>query len=74
MKPEKAPEKVIGENIRTARKAKGWTQETLARKCKMNSDHISTIELGTVNVTIGSLLHIAKALNSSVAELIKGAE
>jgi XRE family transcriptional regulator, regulator of sulfur utilization len=68
------PEKVIGENIRTMRRAKGWTQETLARKCRMNSDHISTIELGTVNVSIITLIRIARALKSSVAELIKGAE
>jgi transcriptional regulator with XRE-family HTH domain len=67
-------EKVIGENIRTLRRAKGWTQETLARKCRMNSDHLSTIELGTVNVSIVTLIKIAKALKSSVAELIKGAE
>ena len=69
-----SPEKVIGENIRTLRRAKGWTQEKLARRCRMNSDHLSTIELGMVNVGIVNLIRIAKALGSSVTELIKGAE
>ena len=63
--------KVIGENIRTLRRARGWTQETLARKTKMNSGYISTLELGQVTVSVDNLVKIAKALKTTPADLFK---
>jgi transcriptional regulator with XRE-family HTH domain len=66
--------KAIGENIRTLRRAKGWTQETLARKTKMDSGYLSTLELGQVTISVDNLLKIAHALKTPISELIKGVE
>ena len=66
--------KVLGENIRTLRRAKEWTQETLARKTKLTSGYISTVELGQETISVDNLLTIAKALKTPLAELIKGIE
>jgi transcriptional regulator with XRE-family HTH domain len=66
--------KIIGENIRTARTSKGWSQQKLAVRAKMNSDYLSTLERGLVNVSVDMLVKISKTLRVSFAELVKGIE
>jgi transcriptional regulator with XRE-family HTH domain len=64
--------KMIGKNIRTARLEKGWSQEKLATRAKMNSDYLSTLERGLVNVSVDKLIKISKALRVPFTDLVKG--
>ena len=66
--------KAIGENIRNLRRAKGWTQEKLARLTKLTSGYLSTVELGQENISVDNLAKIARALKTTLAELVKGIE
>ena len=64
--------KVIGANIRSARLSKGWSQERLATRAKINSDYLSTLERGLVNVSVDKLIKLSKALRVPFSELTKG--
>jgi transcriptional regulator with XRE-family HTH domain len=64
----------FGSNVRKAREAKDFTQEQLAEKADLDQTYISGIERGLRNPSIVSVVRIAKALGSSVAELSKGIE
>jgi transcriptional regulator with XRE-family HTH domain len=52
----------IGERIRKARTQAGLSQETLAGNAGMKRASFARIEYGKTNVTIDSLLRIAKGL------------
>lgn len=60
-------------NIKKRRKELNMTQKELAMKCGY-TDHstINKMENGKVDVTLGKLRLIAKALDTTVAELIIG--
>lgn len=49
---------MTGDDIRRARRRRGWTQETLARRLGITQGHISSIELGRreINKTLEILL------------------
>lgn len=63
--------KRIGLNILYYRRAKGWTQEMLARKSGVSRSRISDIERGKEAFKIDSLMMIAKALEVDYRELLK---
>jgi len=56
----------VGEKIRNARKAKGWTQGDLANKSGFSQQTISFIEGGYVNVSYLTLKKIAASLGLSI--------
>jgi transcriptional regulator with XRE-family HTH domain len=62
----------LGERIQTLRKAKGWTQTDLAVHLDMNRGHISDIERGKREVGIITLQVIARGLETTMAQLLKG--
>ena len=64
----------FGQNMRKQREAKNLTQETLAERAELDRTYISDVERGVRNVSMLSMLRIAKALGSSVSELSKGIE
>jgi transcriptional regulator with XRE-family HTH domain len=64
--------KLIGANIRAARKEKEWSQEKLGVRAKMDSTYLSELERGKVNVSIDTLMKIAKAMRIPFSELVKG--
>ena len=64
----------VATNVREARKAKKWTQEKLALKADLSSEFISKIERGNNNMSVGSLLRIARALGTTVVQLIQGVD
>ena len=66
--------KIIGDNIRVFRHAKGWTQEKLAIRSKVSYEYINRVENGRVNISIDTLLRISKCLKVPFAELTKGVE
>ena len=61
----------IGENIKQARKKKGYTQKQLAEKCNMYESQIRKYELGNANPKIETLQKIANALDINVLVLLE---
>lgn len=64
----------IGLQIRTARKAKGLTQEQMAGAIDRAVETISNIERGNTVAGLDLLERIAKALEKPLAEFFQGAE
>jgi transcriptional regulator with XRE-family HTH domain len=54
--------KIVGNNIRGFRSNKGWTQEKLGIRAKMNVNYLSCIERAEKKVTLETLVKIAKTL------------
>ena len=64
-------EKVVGETIRRIRRKKGITQEQLADMAGINRTHMYRIENGHVQMTIGTLVLIAEALQVRARDLLE---
>ncbi len=63
--------KIIGERIRSIRKAKGFTQETLAEKADIHYSYIGGIERGDRNISVETLSKIINALEILPVELFQ---
>ncbi|HEV2691812.1 MAG TPA: helix-turn-helix transcriptional regulator [Verrucomicrobiae bacterium] len=63
--------KVLGENIRTCRRAMKWSQEKLAEKSDLHHNYIGDIERGEENVSVDALRRIAVALNVQLSDLVR---
>ncbi|MEW6607033.1 MAG: helix-turn-helix domain-containing protein [bacterium] len=59
----------LGERIRTLRKAKNISQETLAEKADLHTTYLGQIERAEVNASINTIYKIALALGISLSEL-----
>jgi transcriptional regulator with XRE-family HTH domain len=64
--------RVVGRNIRVARKAQGLSQLVLAERSDLSADFIGKVERGTTSPSIESLKAIAAAMNVSLADLFAG--
>ncbi len=62
--------KPIRENIRRIRKEKKLTQAMLAKKCGLSEIFIGSIERGSRNFTLITLVKIANALEVPASEII----
>jgi transcriptional regulator with XRE-family HTH domain len=62
----------LGKRIQRLRKGKGWTQTDLAVHLDMNRGHISDIERGKREAGIITLQVIARGLDTTMANLLKG--
>ncbi len=60
----------IGRRIRTARKAKGYTQEYVANRVDISYSYMSLIENGSSKLALPTLINIAKALDTTVDSLL----
>ncbi|MER7798606.1 helix-turn-helix transcriptional regulator [Microbacterium sp. NPDC096154] len=67
--PSPAAER-IGENIRAAREAKGWTQDELAAATGIDSSNIRAHESGRSLTNLHSLVRIAEALGVEPSVLL----
>ena len=63
--------KVIGDNLRRIRKARGWSQERLSDKAVLDQDYVGRVERGQVNVSIDTLARLGKALGVEIIEFLK---
>lgn len=61
----------LGMRIRAMRKAKGWPQDVLARRCGISPGTLGEIERGH-HFRLHSLLPIAKGLETTLADLFAG--
>ena len=62
--------KLVGSNVRRARKRSGLTQERLAKLSGYGQQYISTLEQGLRNPTIITIYEIAQALGVNYLELL----
>lgn len=60
----------LGRRIKQIRRQKGLTQETLSEKVGCITSHISNIENNHTKVSLGMLLAIANALNTTIDYLL----
>lgn len=62
----------FGQRLRELRQGKGWSQESCAAECGLDRTYIGGIERGERNVALRNIERIAKALDVSLAELLRG--
>jgi DNA-binding XRE family transcriptional regulator len=65
-------QKALGARIVQLRKKKQVSQEGLADSCGLHRSHMGEIERGASNVTLGTLLLLAKQLDITLSELFSG--
>ena len=63
---------MLGENIRSQRKRVGLSQEKLAEKADLHPVYVGRVERGEENVSLDSLMRLAKALKVALHELVGG--
>lgn len=64
--------KIIGQRIKEARKAKGWSQERLSEEIDVTTVFISRVERGSGQANLKRLAQISKALDTTLEYLIEG--
>ena len=62
----------IGQRIRQVRKAKGWSQGTLAQKCGISMSFMGHIERGTRIMSLDTFANICETLDVRADELLRG--
>jgi transcriptional regulator with XRE-family HTH domain len=62
--------RLLGENIRAHRKRLRLSQEKLAERADLHPVYIGDIERGEENVSLDSLVRIAKALKMPLRDLV----
>ena len=66
--------RIVAENLRRLRLAKGWSQEVCAEKCGLHRTYIGAVERGERNITLATLDAISAALKVSPIELLTKAQ
>lgn len=64
----------LGETIRSLRKARGISQEELAHRSQVDRAYMSSIERGTQNPGVMTIIRIAEGMGISVAEIFAAAK
>ena len=62
----------MGMRIRQVRKAKGWSQDELAKKCGISMSFLGHIERGTRIMSLETFVSICSALGAGAEELLWG--
>jgi len=62
--------RILGEKIRSYRKQAGFTQEQLAEIADLHHNFIGEVERGNMEISLTSMLKIAKALKVKVRDLV----
>lgn len=63
--------KIVAKNVRRFRKTLGFSQEALAEKADMHWTFISGVERCKYNISLNSMVRLAKALGRAPHELLK---
>ena len=61
--------RIVGQKVRAYRKQAGLSQEKLAEKASLSYKYLGEVERGYVNVSLDSLMRIAKALKIKLHDL-----
>jgi transcriptional regulator with XRE-family HTH domain len=62
--------KILADNVKAYRNAKGLSQEEFANECGLHRTYIGSVERCERNVTLGTLELLAQALKTSVPNLL----
>lgn len=62
----------MGERIRQVRKAKGWSQDELSKKCGISMSFLGHIERGTRIMSLETFTSICTVLDTNADELLWG--
>jgi transcriptional regulator with XRE-family HTH domain len=62
----------FGARVRELRVAKGFSQESFAAHCGLDRTYVGGIERGERNLALRNIESLAKALDMTIAELMKG--
>jgi transcriptional regulator with XRE-family HTH domain len=60
----------LARNMKALRKARGWSQETLAGEARLDRTYVSGIERRVRNPTVTVVERIARALKCKLGELL----
>jgi DNA-binding XRE family transcriptional regulator len=75
MPPKKSAEvQALAKAIRSTRERSGYAQESVARRIGVDRTYYGAIERGTFNVTVETLVKIARGLDTTCAALFALAE
>ncbi len=66
------PHEVFAANLRRIRERTGLSQEELAARCGLHRTEISFLERAQREPRLSTIVKLAKALNVSAADLLKG--
>ncbi|MGO1539529.1 MAG: helix-turn-helix domain-containing protein [Leucobacter sp.] len=64
-------ESIVRQRVRGLRIARGWTLDTLAARCFLSPSTLSRIETGQQRIALEQLVAIAKALGTSLDQLVE---
>jgi transcriptional regulator with XRE-family HTH domain len=62
----------LGDRIRKLRSRKGWSQEQFAAVSGVHRTYIGAVERGEKNLTLSTMHTLAKTLDTSIAQLLRG--
>ena len=62
--------KAFGQNLRSVRQLKGFSQEGLARLAEIDRSYLGKVERGEVNITIEKIYLLAECLQCSPKEFL----
>jgi transcriptional regulator with XRE-family HTH domain len=65
---------VLGKRIRELRSKNGFSQESFADHCGLHRTYMGGIERGEHNLTIETLITVAKGLEITMSDLLAGIE
>jgi transcriptional regulator with XRE-family HTH domain len=71
MTQDLALDEVIPARIRGLRLARGWSLDALAARCRMSASTLSRMETGQRRIAIDQLVSIARALGTSLDQLVE---
>jgi ribosome-binding protein aMBF1 (putative translation factor) len=62
---------IFGQNGRAERLKRGMSQAELGEECGLLQEYVSAVESGRLNLTIGTMVRIALALETEVLRLLR---
>jgi transcriptional regulator with XRE-family HTH domain len=74
MTQEDPLESLVRQRIRSLRLARGWSLDALAARCAMSPSTLSRIETGHRRVALDQLVPLARALGTTLDQLVEPAE
>jgi transcriptional regulator with XRE-family HTH domain len=74
MEQEADVDRLVRQRIRALRVARGWSLDTLAKHSYLSPSNLSRIETGGRRIALDQLIPIAKALDTTLDQLIESTE
>ena len=74
MKQDANVDALVRQRIRGLRVARGWSLDDLGRRCHLSPSNLSRIETGHRRVALDQLIPIARALGTTLDQLVESAD